>query len=58
MNITRKINQAQLTSECWDVQFWGLSQCGSCKVKDTPDCGGKEIRKTGKNKDGFAVPVD
>lgn len=53
----RQVKQKNLTSECWFVQMWGLDQCETCEVKDTPDCGGKEIRETLKNSQGLSVPV-
>jgi len=53
---TKTINQANLSSECWMVQFNGLTACESCEYLDTEDCGGKEIRKNGKNEKGIKVP--
>lgn len=55
---TKTINQSHLTSECWLVQFWGLSQCETCEAKDTPDCGGQQIRQSGKNENGYPIPVE
>ena len=46
-----------MTDECWTVQFQGLKACETCPLKDTDDCGGKEIRKTGKNSKGYKVPL-
>ena len=43
MNI-KTINQNQLTSDCWLIQFWGIKECEKCGVKNTKDCGGKKIR--------------
>lgn len=54
---TKTINQSHLSSECWLVQFWGLEQCETCEAKDTPDCGGQEIRRTGKNEKGYSIPL-
>jgi len=48
---------ADLTSECWLVQFYGREYCEMCSRRDTDDCNGKEIRKTGKNSKGVTVPV-
>lgn len=53
----KTINQNQLSSECWFVQFWGLERCETCEYKNKRDCGGKNIRKTGKNKLGYTVPL-
>ena len=39
------IDQSKLTSDCWPVQFSGLSACENCEVKNTPDCGGQAIRE-------------
>ena len=53
----REINQAELTSECWSVQFRGTEHCLDCEYYKKKDCGGKNIIKTGKNIKGFAVPL-
>lgn len=42
---SKVINQGSLTSDCWLVQFWGLSACKTCELKDKDDCGGKAILK-------------
>ena len=52
-----KIKQSQLSSECWTVQFEGLNACKTCKLKNTFECGGKNIRKKLKNKNGFKMPL-
>lgn len=39
------IDQSKLTSDCFLIQFDGLSACETCEAKDTPDCGGQTIRK-------------
>jgi len=54
---TKTINQSKLTGECWLIQFEGPSACTTCEFKDTEDCGGTEIRKTGQNEHGIKVPV-
>jgi len=54
---SKTVSQSKLTSECWSVQVWGRSNCKKCEFRDTPDCGGKKIRKTGKNAKGFKVPI-
>ena len=43
---TKTIDQSNLTSDCWLIQFNGLEACKNCKVKNTPDCGGGKILKT------------
>jgi len=53
----RIIPQNQMTSECWSVQMEGLDACGKCPFRDTEDCGGENIRKTGKNSRGVFVPL-
>jgi len=35
----------------------GLDACGKCPFRDTEDCGGENIRKTGKNSRGVFVPL-
>jgi len=54
---SKTIKQEQLTSECWGVQVWGPQGCEKCEYKDHDDCGGKEIRVSGKNSNGFKVPL-
>ena len=64
---SRTINQLNLTSECWTVQFQGLTACKTCEYGRTRktikgivysrDCGGRDIRKTGLNGKGLKVPV-
>ena len=39
------VNQSELTSECWMIQFQGIEACKRCEFKDTSDCGGKDILK-------------
>jgi hypothetical protein len=51
----KHVPQAQLSAECWSVQFWGLAYCKTCPFKGKKDCGGKKIRRTGKNELGFKV---
>lgn len=53
----RMVKQANLTSECFMVQFMGLEACQACEVRGTKECGGKKIRQTGKNEKGLDVPV-
>jgi len=54
---SKTINQGQLTGECWGVQAWGVEGCEKCEYKNSEDCGGKEIRRTGKNSKGFKIPL-
>jgi len=54
---SRTIKQSELTSECWGIQMAGPEKCETCEFRDTPECGGQDIRKTGKNKLGHAVPL-
>ena len=42
---THTIQQSELTSDCWLIQIQGVEACTSCEVKDTDECGGKEILK-------------
>ena len=61
MNVvtTKTIEQAKLTSECFRIQIFGKEfACSTCEYKDQPDCGGKDIVKTGKNAKGHTVPLD
>jgi hypothetical protein len=53
----KTIRQSGLSGECWSVQIWGLDRCERCEHRGTEDCGGEEIRKTGKNSKGIAVPL-
>jgi len=52
------ITQGNLTSECWLIQMQGKSACQTCEFKGTPECGGQNILKTGKNKKGIDVGED
>jgi hypothetical protein len=52
------VNQSNMTAECWLVQIWGLKHCDTCEFKGKRDCGGKRIRKTGKNEKGLNVPIN
>jgi hypothetical protein len=51
------INSEKLTNECLMVQMLGVEYCHRCEAKNTRACGGKNIRKTGKNKAGYKVPL-
>ena len=48
MKITesKTIDQSKLTSDCWAIQFSGLSACKGCDVKGTKECGGGQTLKT------------
>lgn len=37
---TKQIDQSKMTSDCFLIQFDGLSACKTCEVKDTDECGG------------------
>lgn len=42
---SKKINQSELTSDCWMIQFEGLKACTECEYLNKKECGGKNIRK-------------
>jgi hypothetical protein len=49
---SKRINQIDLSPECWPVQIWGLYYCSgfgdpdnSCEYLDTEECGGIRIRE-------------
>ncbi len=42
---SKEIDQNKLTSDCWLIQFNGLSACKTCEALNTSDCGGQAIRK-------------
>ena len=35
------MNQKDLDSSCWSVQFWGIGYCKACEYRGTDDCGGR-----------------
>lgn len=37
----RVMNQLDLDSSCWTIQFWGPEACEKCEYKDTRHCGGR-----------------
>jgi hypothetical protein len=51
------IRQADMTGECWAVQFEGKEACKKCEFSGTKECGGKAIIKSGKNQKGLKVPI-
>jgi len=53
----RSIPQSQMSSECWLIQFRGPEACRTCEFKGKSSCGGKKIRKIGKNEKDFIVPL-
>lgn len=53
----KTVKQNNLSSECWMVQIYGASYCETCEYKNTRDCGGKNILKTGKNAKGLNIPI-
>ena len=40
---SKEIDQSKLTSDCWLIQFSGLSACENCEIKDTAECGGGSV---------------
>jgi hypothetical protein len=52
---TKVIDQDQLSSECWLIQFQGKSACDHCEYKGKRECGGKDILKKGKNNKGVKL---
>ena len=42
---SKEIDQSKLTSDCWLIQFGGLSACETCEALGIDDCGGQNIRK-------------
>ena len=54
---TRIVKQANLSSECWNIQIWGIDTCDKCKFRGRRACGGKQIRKTLLNNKGIKVPI-
>lgn len=55
---TKIMPQIKLTGECWIVQIQGLKACKACHYKNTEDCGGEDIRRTGKNEKGYEIGED
>jgi hypothetical protein len=53
--VVKTIKQSNLSSECWLIQFRGPDACVNCEYRNTNECGGQEIRKTGHNEKGIAV---
>jgi hypothetical protein len=47
------VDQSKLSSECWSVQIQGRIACVNCELRDTGECGGRNIRKEGINAKGF-----
>lgn len=52
-----KVDQDALSSECWMIQIIGIDACTACNYRDTDECGGKNIRITGKNEHGHSIPI-
>jgi hypothetical protein len=48
---SKRIDQNKLTSDCWAIQFNGLSACNTCEFKNTADCGGGNTLKQLKKKE-------
>ena len=55
--VSRQVSQSNMSAECLMVQTWGVERCKNCEYRQTSECGGQEIRKTGKNNKGFKVPL-
>jgi hypothetical protein len=53
--MVKQIKQNDLSSECWLVQMRGVDACKGCEAYQTPECGGQEILKTGKNDKGILI---
>jgi len=51
----KTVSQMLLTAECWMVQMWGTSACEGCEAKNTSECGGQKILKTGRNEKGIKI---
>lgn len=55
----KTVRHSQISiNECWMVQTWGTTHCKDCSLRNTKDCGGQNIIKTGKNSLGFSVPLE
>lgn len=54
----RMIPQGKLTPECWLIQMRGFEACDDCEFRDTDECGGQHIRRTGRNAAGYKVPLE
>jgi hypothetical protein len=54
---SRSIPQFKFSAECWSIQMWGKGECEHCEFIDTDECGGVNIRLTGKNEKGHLVPL-
>lgn len=53
----RQVRQSNLSAECFMVQVFGETACADCEYRGTPDCGGQNVLRTGRNEHGHAVPV-
>ena len=43
---SKQVDQNSMTSDCWLIQFNGLSACDTCELRNTSDCGGGKTLKT------------
>ena len=43
---SKVIDQSKLTSDCWLIQFYGLTACKNCELKNTTNCGGSKTLKS------------
>ena len=57
VGIERRVQAKKLSSECMPVQVWGFRSCLTCEFRRKSSCGGKDIRKTGMNRNAIKVPV-
>ena len=39
------LDQNKMTSDCWIIQFIGLSACNNCELNGKRDCGGGKTLK-------------
>ena len=43
---SKVIYQGKLNSDCWLIQFNGLTACKNCEFKNTTNCGGGKTLKS------------
>jgi len=43
---SKVIDQGKLNSDCWLIQFNGLTACKNCEFKNTTNCGGGKTLKS------------
>jgi hypothetical protein len=47
---SKTVEQHSLSSDCWAIQFYGLTACKDCECEGTARCGGGETLKRLKEK--------